>query len=88
MKLIHGCRLVVLMSRVVLAQLLREQWGVQNHGDVALRDVVMGMMLWVGVGLGISDVFSNLLQRFHDQNLFHCQHISVSKCRTQAQAGL
>lgn len=27
MKLIHGCRFVVLMSRVVLAQLLREQWG-------------------------------------------------------------
>lgn len=46
-KLIHGCRFVVLMSRVVLAQLLREQWGVQNHGDVALRDVG-----WGGVGAG------------------------------------
>ena len=64
MKLIHGCRFVVLMSRVVLAQLLREQWGVQNHGDVALRDVVMGMVLWVGVGLGLHwdlrGVFSSL----------------------------
>lgn len=33
--------------------------GVQHRG--ALRDVVMGMVVWVGVGLGISDVFSNLL---------------------------
>ena len=24
----------------------------QSHGDVALRDVVMGMVGWVGVGLG------------------------------------
>ena len=24
----------------------------QNDGDVALRDVVMGMVRWVGVGLG------------------------------------
>ena len=24
----------------------------QNHGDVALRDVVMGMGGWAGVGLG------------------------------------
>lgn len=23
-----------------------------NHGDVALRDVVMGMVGWVGAGLG------------------------------------
>ena len=43
-----------------LAQLPRECWGspslevLQNHGDVALRDVGM-------VGLGISEVFSSLV---------------------------
>ena len=26
--------------------------GIQEHGDVALRDVVMGIVGWVGVGLG------------------------------------
>ena len=31
----------------------------QNCGDVALRDVVMGMVGWAGVGLGIGEGFSN-----------------------------
>ena len=30
----------------------------QNHGDVALRDVVMGTVGWVGIGVGdLGDLF-------------------------------
>ena len=47
-----------------VAQLPREDGvtipgGVQNHGDVALRDVGQWAR-WGGLGLGILEVFSNL----------------------------
>ena len=32
----------------------------QNHGDVTLRDVVMGMVGWVGLGSMILEVIPNL----------------------------
>jgi len=32
----------------------------KEHGDVALRDVVSGMVGWVGLDLGIVEVFSSL----------------------------
>ena len=47
-----------------MAQLPREVVGspslevLQNHGDVALRDVVRGTVGWVGIGVGdLGDLF-------------------------------
>lgn len=43
----------------------RERWvtipgGVPSRRDVALWDVAAGMVGWLGLGMGILEVFSNL----------------------------
>ena len=46
------------LPRGVVKSLSQE--ALQNHGDVALRDVVMGMEDGLELALGILEVFSNL----------------------------